>query len=77
MSFLVALLISLEIALGTSDAIRDNHNFKQVCHVRIGFFGQPLKNSDGTTKQKCRMVRKTESELSNDSENPDDINQKN
>jgi len=66
MGFLEALLFSLEVIHGTAHAIRDNPNFKEVCHDRIGIFGRPLKNSDGTIKQQCKMVKKTQSELSDD-----------
>lgn len=63
MGFLEALLVSLEIAHGTAHAIKDNPNFKEVCHDKIGIFGKPLKNSDGSIKQKCRMIKKTTQEI--------------
>jgi len=77
MGFLEALLFSLEMAHGTAHAINHNPNFKQVCQDRIGIFGQPLKNSDGTISQKCRMVKKTEAEIANEPKKQKPHTQKN
>jgi hypothetical protein len=77
MGFLEALLFSLEIAHGTSHAIHDNPNFKKVCQDRIGIFGHPLKNPDGTIKQKCRMVKKSIADNPEKSDSPDPKYQKN